>query len=348
MRRLGYCFAFACTLLCSLPAVFAENFATVPQGFLTLNIAAGTGSTRTLNIISLPLEVPGSGAGQMTGRITWVGTDLISNETANWTPGELSSLSQPHCIRITSGAATGRSFLIAKSSADQLTIDSEDVKRSGSLNTLGILADAINGDTYEILKCDTLKSLFGSPEETGVKGGRSAAEADIVQLLVLGAWREYYYSTTLARWARVGPNTDSDNQVIRPDTAIIYNRLGATPLAFAFAGIVPSTTRRASIKNSGVTFLSSGWPTILTLGNFGLHQLADWKRASNYASADIVQIFISGAWREYYHDGVSWRRVGPNTVSDGVAIPVGSGVIINKRGASTSSSTLTQEMPYSL
>ncbi|XHR28456.1 MAG: TIGR02597 family protein [Chthoniobacteraceae bacterium] len=325
----------------------------MPVGLVHLNIAAGTGSSPTLSVLSFPLLNDASITGQSAGIISSITSNSITNSGAGWTAGALSTAASPYIIQITSGSATGRSFLISTSTANTATTVTVDAQESTQVNltTLGI-ATGTSGDTYSIYECDTLLSIFGAGSAmasgTAVLGATSSDAADSVQLFVSGAWRQYYYNTATGNWKRVGPDTVSDNVPIRPDTGIIYSRLPASALNLAITGHVPSVDRQAIVANSGVTFVSSAWPTDSTLGSSNIASISGWVASSSSSGADMVQMLISGAWRQYYYDGTNWRRVGPDTVSDSVAVPMGTAAILQKSGTAAGVTTLVQTIPYAL
>lgn len=326
----------------------AESAETVPLGSVPISIAAGTGSARTLSTLSFPLLEDAIISGQARGRITGVTANTMINNNAGWTPGQLSTAASPCLIQITSGSAAGRIFLISTSTASTgttVTIDSEE-SNLVNLTTLGITTGD-SGDTYRILACDTLSSIFGTPATTGVLGSTTSSTADIVQIMVAGTWNQYYYKTSApAGWVRIGLNIPSGNTPIRPDSLVLYNRLGSTPITFSWLGQAPSGIRQALIRNSGVSALASGWPVAKNLGNSGIESIPGWVRSAQSSTADIVQIMISGTWNQYYHNGTQWVRVGLPIPSNNQTIDSVGGVLINKKGSAAGASVLTQNAPY--
>lgn len=324
----------------------AQGVNTIPVGSVTVSVAPGLPAGRTISVISFPMTASASATGLMRGTLTGVTANSLSNSAAGWTAGELSTAATPHIIRITSGAAKGRSFLISTSTANtatSVTIDNEEASLV-NLATAGIAA----GDTYEIIACDTLSSLLGTPATTGILGGANPDEADNIQILVQGQYRKFYYNTTRNTWVRIGFETPSPNVALRPDTAVIYSRAGQGALEFTLTGRVPSMERKALVSNAGPTLLANGWPAETTLANSGISDLAGWVKSTLAAAADTVQISNNGAWIKYYHDGTQWRRVGFNTPSNNVVLGVASGVLITKQGTQAGASTLNQNLPYNL
>lgn len=324
----------------------AQSSSSTPEGYFTANIAAGSGTSPVISTISFPLQGVAMASGQMVGIITGVTANTITNGNGGWTAGQLSQAATPYLIQITSGSAAGRTFLISTSTANTqttVTLDAVDAA-STNLTTLGITTGT---DTYQIIPADTLSSIFGTPATTGIQGGATAAAADQVQLFTTMGWLNYYYNTS-SGWLRVGPPIPSGNVVIRPDTAVIYSRLGASPLTLTLMGRVPTVARQALVSNNGVTYLSNSWPTSITLVGSNIQNTPNWISSTSSASADTVQIFTATGWLSYYYNGTHWYRVGPPIMSDAVTIPAGSAVIIGKKGSAGGASVLSEAVPYNL
>lgn len=331
----------------------AQSVVTDPVGFVNITIAAGTGSTKTVTPISLPLLAATSASGQTVGQITGVTANSFTNTNANWTPGQLSGPSTPHVFRVTSGVAKGRTFLVSvtfANTATTLTIDSLDLVNitNNDLATLGV----VNGDTYALYACDTLSGLFGNPTSTAIVGGTSASAADSVILAVNGALATYYYNTTNARWTRSSLGSpDATNIPIRPDAGISFSRIGNTPITLSITGGVPTIIRQASIVNSGVTYLAQGWPVDLTISSCAIQNTPSWVSNPSPSVADTIQVAdtVSGVIKTYWFDGTNWRRQSLGSpISDGDLVTQGSSITINKRGTTAGASVLSQNTPYTL
>lgn len=335
------------TLLAAATAAQATDTAYSPiQGGMTITIAAGTGTTRTTSTFSLPLWMEANLTGASTGRIGSVTATTITDTSANWTASEISTAAVPHFIQITSGAASGRAFLISTATANTSNTLTIDPTESVDLTTLGI-ATGSSGDTYKIFAADTLSLLL--PGNSGVLAGATPAVSDLVYLNIGGAWRSYYYSSTNNRWQQnfLGSPVAS-NVPVGPHGAVQYARLAATPLTLTITGTVPTLSRKVQVANNGVTFISSGWPVSTTLQDSGFQNIAGWRSSSSAASADIVQVFVSGAWKKYYYDGTNWRQVFLGSpISNSLVIPAGSAYLVI-RAAGSGSSVLTQTPPYTI
>ena len=345
----------------SVPASHSQETATTdPVGFVTVGIAAGTGSSKKNTLFSLPLLETETIAGQVAGTITGVTASTISNSNAGWTAGALSQPATPYLIQITSGAAEGRMFLIASSAntagavsgaantATQVTVSSLDTAQV-DLTTLGIVTGT---DTYKIYACDTLSSFFGTPATTGVLGGTSSSNSDSIVIVSNGSSATYFYNTgvTPNRWSRVGLGSpDASNVPLLPYYGVQYSRLGNTALSFVITGGVPTVDRQVAIKKSGPTLLAQYWPADSTLGTIGLQNLAGWQAGSSASTADTVVLTSAGAASTYFWNGTNWKRVAlgsPN--ADTTPIPIGTTISINKKGSTAGFSTLTQVTPYTL
>ena len=352
------------TLLASsvlLTDAIAQTTATTdPVGFVTVNITAGTGTAKRNTLFSVPLLGTEAISGQVTGVITGVTANTISNDNAGWTPGALSQPAAPYLIQITSGAAQGRIFLISSSApsagsignvpntATTATISPIDATQV-NLTTLGILAGT---DTYKIYPCDTLGSFFGTPASSGVLGGSAVNTADTVFIVLNGSVNTYWYNTAVTpnRWSRSGPgNVNSSNVALLPNYGIQYSRLGNTALSFTITGQVPDLPRKVSINNSGTTLLSQYWPIASTLFSIGLQALPNWTTGNNAATADTVILTSNGTPNTYFYNGSNWRRVGPGSANfNDTEIPIGSSIQIGQKGAEAGYTTLNQQVPYSL
>ncbi len=351
-------FALCCLGLMTLTlptSGHAQTTATTdPVGFMSINIAPGNGTTtRALTLLSAPLltsatksdgVTPADGA--ITGVISSLTSNTITNTSAAWTAGELSAVATPKVLRILSGAAEGRTFLLSttvQNSATTVTLHS--TENTTDLTTLGIATGA-NGDRYQIFDCDTISSFFG--DTSLIVKNNNPDLADNILLFVGGAWSTYYFHVTNNRWTRRALGSpDATNQPVKPEAGLMFNRLGSAAMALNITGSVPMTKRADVVKSSGITFLGTHWPVNSTLGSSGIQSIAGWTSNASFNSADQVQLLISGTWRKYWFDGTNWRRSALGSpISDNESIPAGTAIMINKTNASGSDSLLTKNRPF--
>ncbi len=331
----------------ALPPLAAQT-PTIPVGYVSVTIDAGTGVSRRIVPISLPLYGAAAANGQMTGQITALSASTLTNSNAGWSAGQLSQAASPYLIKLTSGVAIGRTFLISttiENSDTTLTVSADDLV-PGPLNSFGIAI----GDTYEIIPCDTLGSFFGPAEAGGILGGTTAAAADQITLVTNGVSEAFYYNTTLNRWTKVAVgNPDASNIPLRPDSGLQYSRLAPTPLVLTVAGRVSATPRQAAVKASGTTLLAQGWPVGVSLINSNIHQIPGWVSAPTAAAADKVKTVINKGATIYWFDGTNWRRQALGSpISNNVILPAGVAVSLEKAGSSPGHQTLQQPLPYPL
>jgi hypothetical protein len=174
---------------------------TTPVGAMTVTIGAGTGTVRQATIASFPLINSLVTTGKTRGAITSLTTAAITSTGAGWTTSDLAQPTLPYLLKITSGAATGRTFVITANTSDTLTISTSDGVSSSvvSLTGLGVAAN----DTFQVENADTLLGLFGAGTTTGVGtsgqstplGSTSPNQADTIQLVTASTYNSYYYDT---------------------------------------------------------------------------------------------------------------------------------------------------------
>jgi hypothetical protein len=340
--------SIAAALLAVAPFASAQNATTDPVGFVTMNITAGAGNAKKITFVSIPLLDTASIDGQAVGTVSSFTSNSISNSSAGWTAGALSASSSPYLIQITSGAAQGAMFLISTTVANTpttVTISADDAVNT-NLSTIGLSA----GDGYKIIPCDTLSSLFGTPATTGIAGGANQTVADTIQIIFNGSTKTYFYSTTSNRWTQVTLGSpDASNTPLRPYVGIQYGRLSNSTLTLTATGNVPTTQREVPVKNSGLTLLSQYWPTDSTLQSLNINQISGWTSGANATVADTVQINTNGTTKTFFFDGTDWRQVTLGSpIRNTEPVPVGSSILLNRKGSASGYATYNQSTPYTL
>ena len=334
--------------------------ATDPVGFVTLSIKGGNPATTAL---SIPLLDTASVTGQAVGQITGVGASTITNTNAGWATNQLSAAAAPYLIQITSGNAAGRMFLIATNpnTATSLTINSTDILQ-GNLTNLGVAV----GNSYKIVPCDTLNTIFGPnpgmtnptaapPAGLGIRGGTSATNSDNVNLIVNGTVRTFFYRTnsnpTNNGWvATTFGNPASGNMALPPYAGLQYIRRATSNITFTVTGSVPTSLRRVMVKNSGQTLLAQYWPVNSTVAGLNLQSIPGWVANSNPTNADRATIVsTNGTSATYFYDGTNWRQQAfGNPIRGTNPVALGSGIQILKVGSAGGYSTYSNAVPYNL
>ena len=330
----------------------AQSVTTTPVGAVTVTIAAGTGTVRSATVASFPLVNTSVTNGVTSGTISSVSANTITCSGAGWTASGLAQASFPYLLKITSGSAVGRTFLVTANSVDTLTVSTSDGSSTTpvDLTQMGIVTGA-SGDKFQIENADTLLTIFGPGDIDGINaplGNSNPNLADMVQINTANSYQTYYYDPAQSAWINLVSEVPSNNLVIRPDTAVVYNRLKNTPFSITVTGSIPATNRKAIIRSGQTTILSSYWPKDMTLSGIGLHQLNGWVSSANPNTADIVQIRQGSSWQTYYHDGVNWINLVSEVPSNNLTVGVGSGLLIKKRALTGAPLILDQAVPYTL
>lgn len=334
--------------LCALAVFFATavttfadtSVATDPVGFMTYTMAgAQDASTPTTTALCVPLQDPQTGTGAITGTITSVASDTISNSGASWTPGAFAVTGSPCFVRIKSGAAKGRTLLITGNTATDLTVNNQGID-------LSIAGIAVNTDTYQIIAGDTLFSLFGS----STLPGTSDATADNVLYYNGSSWQTFYYNSTNNRWQQKGVSLNANNFVLRPDSGLLFLRRDTTSLTFSITGTVPTTDLGYVVNNVGSTFLANGFPSDTKLSVVGFNSLPNWAGSTDGSSADLVMFWNGSSWQRFYYNTINnrWQQVGLSLSANNFAIPAGKPVMISRTGVNTGYAIFQHTIPYLL
>jgi uncharacterized protein (TIGR02597 family) len=304
----------ACFSLSIVASLSATEVVSAPVGFLQLTFPASTASTLSLPLQKNPVAV---------GPITSVGTTTLSSANASWISGQFSAASNPYFVKIVSGAAAGRYFLITANTANQLTVEPRGTALSATI---------VAGDRYQIIPARTLGLLFGTSTVPFLTN-TDPTLADNIKLWSGSAWEIYYHNGT--SWLRKGNTAIKNDVVIYPDEGIVVVRRGTTPLTLAFAGEASVIAERTEVIGPATTFAANRYPVNTTLSNLGLLNLPNWLSGATASDADRVQIRQGGSWITYWYTGTQWKRGGTSAVQDNTSIAAGAGYLILRRSSST-------------
>jgi uncharacterized protein (TIGR02597 family) len=322
----------------------AQSVTTPPVGAVTTTITAGTGSTRTLSALSIPLILLPNLTGVSSGTISSVTTNTITCTSANWSAGELSNTQTPYLVRITSGTGIGRTYTISSSTQNTASVLTLDATESPDLVGAGV----VSGDNFSLIPVYTLSTLLDPTD--GVLGGVSAATSDNILINKNGTWSTYFYNTgvTPNRWSRVALGSpDASNEVIKSDTVMLYSRLANTGMNITFTGRVPDVKRISTVRVSGLTFLPNFWPVDTTVSDTQIQSIPGWVSNSSSALADKLMLLSGGVWKTYFYDGSNWRQVAlGNPIKNSDVVSSTSGILLNRLGSSSTTALYTRNLPY--
>lgn len=333
-----------------------NSVSTTPVGFVTINISAGTGTTRKSSLVSVPLltwdtTLPSRGTVSSvkdSKTIVFTTSNTSDSGSAVLPQGSLSNPASPFLVRFVSGDAEGHMLLVSTTTPNTTTELTLADPHDSNLNLaqMGVKP----GDKFSIHPCDTLLSFFGTPQSTGIRGGTSAVNADNITMIFNGSASTYFYSTSLNRWARVGlGNPNANNTPILPYYGIQYGRLDPTPLQLIAIGEVPTGKRKVKIRANGSTLLASYWPVDTTLASSPIRGIPSWRVGANTTLADRISLVINGSSSSFFHNGSSWRRVSlGNPLGDNQTFPLAGATMLSKTTPNTTTAiTLEDTPPYS-
>lgn len=338
-------------LICHPSAAQSTGVYTAPVGFVTINIAPGTGTSKRTSLISIPLMGVDASIAP-TGSVSSVKSQktLVADTSSGlgYPAGYLSQPATPFILQMTSGSAEGLMFLVStvtpNTSSEIALTDPQDPNLD--LTSAGVAA----GDKFKLFPCDTLLSFFGTPSTTGIKGGSSPQDADTIVIMNAGTPSTFFYSTTLGRWAKVSLGTpDASNTPILPYYGLQYSRLPASPLAFVVTGEVPLSKRKVKLKSNGSTLLGSYWPSSVSLRSSGIQGSPGWVSSTNVQVADRLSMESSGSIVSYSHDGLNWRKISlGRPLGDDAMLNPATAVLVSKKSTNSPFVYLEQFPPYSL
>jgi uncharacterized protein (TIGR02597 family) len=316
----------SCMSLVIAGTLSAAEVVSAPVGFLQVTFPASKTSS-----LSIPLQKNPTAVGPVTA----VGAGTLSDSNASWTSGQFSSVTKPYFLKIVSGSAAGRYFLITANSANQLTVDT----RGANLSTIVAVSNH-----YQVIQARTLGQLFGTTSVPFLTH-TDPTLADNLKLWSGSAWEVYYHNGT--SWMRKGKTGSYNDTVIYPDEGVQVVRRGTTPLTIAIAGEASMLAEKTEAVGPATTFAANRYPVNVSLKNLGLLNLPNWMSGATASEADRVQINENGTWVSYWYTGTNWKKGGSSLSQDNATVAAGTGYLILRRSSSTSVSAIaTQPMPY--
>lgn len=336
MRRLLIPIAIASTAFLQ-PLSFAQSVTTNPVGFNTITI-----QPNTIRALALPIDnIPA-----FTGPVSSRTATTIDTTNANFTVSYGPFSTNPHVIRVLSGASQGRQFRIASNDTDTLTLTP-----GTGVDLTTLIAD---GDRYEILAVETLGTLFGTASPAGLNTG-GAGTADNVILREGTAYNTYFNDGTNWLGTSTG-GTIQNNRPILPEQGFLFVRRAGTR-SFTVTGAVPITKLVTDFPASRTTLFANRFPLNYKLTPDGatnpptpginFQAAANWNSNANFNLADFVQIRSGATYNTFYHNGSVWLRQGQEQLgAQNPTIGAGTSVVVTRRAGNPV--VLDQALPYSV
>lgn len=314
--------------------VFAQVVESPPAGFSLTDVAAGDASGPGLSF-----KAPGYLCDVVhAGIATSIGTDSLSDATAQWTDGLYDGDNGTHYVEITSiGGSTSQTGV----GATRTILATSEAEKKLTFTTP--LPPGISAPVgYRVVKNWTIAALFGAANSAGLRGG-DAIGADMIQLWDGSSYESYYYQTSGiggTGWRKVGDQiNDAGTKVIQPGQAIIIRRGDSTPLTLFLHGQVKNGRTPMNIV-PGFNFLANPYAVPMTLASCGIYtgDPLNGLAGGNLVTADQVLVTNGTTYQTYYYQkagigGTGWRRIGDlSTDAGGTQIPAGSSIIVWRLG----------------
>ncbi len=322
--------AAAAILLAAIAPSFAQTTATTdPVGFMTLNVAGGTGTTAKLTITSLGLTNPTAYSG--SAETATGGTSTIIDADATSGYGITVSASSPYYVEITSGSAAGTTYDISSISGT-------------TINLAQSLANSVAaGVTFKIRAHWTIGTVFGVTNSAGLTGG-TVLTADTISIYNGSGYDSYYYKTSGLGGTGWRKTTDSStpkqDTVIYPDDGLVISRKAASAVPVVVTGAVKIGQTSFPVQ-TGLNVLTNPNAAEMTLNSCGLYttNAATGVAGGTLLTADQVSLWNGTGYDTYYYKtsglgGTGWRNTNNSSTDAGpTSIPAGAAVIIKRGGA---------------
>lgn len=286
-------------------------------------IQGNGGSGSKLTLFSQRMVQPISYA----GTISSINSTTLTDTNATWADGQFGTSGTQAYVEFDNGVMVDISNTSA--SSQSLTL-------AGSLN--GIVSP---GNSYRVRAHTTIASLFGTNNETGLKTGESAAQADTVLLQIAQSQSTmtiFYYSNQFFQgWVR-GDLSGAGQQVIYPEQGVMVMRTAPGDLTLFSCGPVKTGVTVAPIA-PGYNLVG----TLKSLANvtLGALNLYTGNQATGVASGDtasgsdnVLVIAPNGSSSTYFYYNVptvfqGWVDGSLNMAAN-VPIPAGSAFFIKR------------------
>jgi uncharacterized protein (TIGR02597 family) len=331
------------------PELVAQAAPTNPVGFVKLKIiAAPVGGGEQLSFRALSLSRPVESQGVAETATASGANSKLTDAEASWTanqfnPAGATAETATYYVEIVRpvgataavpGEGTTFDILLTDSTTKTLTL-------AGPLPA-GVVGTSVS---YKVRKYWTIADVFGATNRAGLGAGE-LGEAD--QILIYspqtGGFSTYYYRLGGQggdSWRSAETGANAGGQKIYPEDGIVIRRRRTSDLPVTLLGVV-KTGATSSAVTPGANYLGNVYAADMTLASSGLYtgDPATGVRGGSQGEADEVLIYnpATRGFNSYYYriggiGGSSWRNSADTSLASDVRIPVGSAIVLRRRGA---------------
>lgn len=293
MKKLLFLF-----LTITLSGQWADD-STAPVGVTNITVVAGSQNAASYTFISSAYNQDPAYSG-MIDAFDGVKLTLSDFEEAGYEDNELTQ--EAHLLRVTDGNADGNAdvsstvngmvFAVIAHVGDEVSINATATEMATYLTLY---------DSVEIIKANTLESLFGVGEDfVGLTGKPSTGDNLLVWNSV--GWKVYFHYND--KWQTFGTRSDQKSTIIYPDEGMVYVRR-SEEFVLSFSGYVPLSVQSYLPPADHKFLMSNPFPVAMTLSQL-IDTSTNWSSSSSLNDADQILVWTGSAWSVYYHDTNNW------------------------------------------
>ena len=292
MKKLFLYLFLTCRLISSTES-------TNPIGVTNINIPAGTEQSASYTFLSSAYSQEAAYSG-LIDEINGASLTLSSFSLAGYEDHELTQSS--HLLRIVDGNADGNADINSTVNGMVFPV----IGHVGDVVTINATADEISSyialyDGVEIIKANTLDSLFGTAEEFVGLSGKPSRGDNILVWDTYG-WKVYFHYNN--KWQTFGTRSDQKTTIIYPDEGMIYVRR-SDALTLSFSGYIPNAVQSYLPPRDNKFLMSNPFPLAMTLSEL-IDTSSNWESNSNVIDADQILVWTGSVWGIYFHNGSDW------------------------------------------
>ena len=293
---------------------------TVPIGVTNINIPAGTQASPSYTFISSAYNQEHAYAG-MIDEINGASLTLSNFSLAGYEDNELTQ--SGHLLRIVDGNADGNADMNSVVNGMVFPV----IGHVGDVVTINATAAEISSyislyDSIEIIKANTLESLFGVGDDfVGLTGKPSSGDNIYVWNSV--GWKVYFHYNN--KWQTFGTRSDQKETIIYPDEGMIYVRR-SDAITLSFSGNVPLSVQCYRPPRDNKFLMSNPFPIAMNLSEL-IDTSSNWSSNTNIIDADQILVWTGSAWSIYFHNGTDWINYMTSQIDD-KSIEAGSSFMI--------------------